>query len=87
MRAQFLVSTRFLRPRNKKSIFSLMSIVSMLGITLGVMIPVVVLSVLVGFQEEIKSKILGVKGHLIITKGNNGYIKNYEKLIAELKKK
>ncbi len=62
-----------------------MSIVSMLGITLGVMIPVIVLSVLVGFQEEIKSKILGVKGHLIITKGNDAYIDNYDQFIAKLK--
>ncbi len=85
MKVKFLISTRFLKPKNKKSNFSLMTIISILGISLGVMVPIIVLSVLVGFQEEIKTKILGVKGHLVITKDDNTYIKDYQNFIKDLK--
>ncbi len=70
----------------QKNLVSLMSILSMLGVFLGVMVPIVVMSVLLGFQKEMRSKILGVKSHVSIFAPSTGGVENYEELASELRK-
>jgi lipoprotein-releasing system permease protein len=88
MKAQILLGLRFLfgKNREKKSIASTVSLISFVGVVLGVMVPIVVLSVMMGFQEEIRSKILGVKGHIVLTSSSfNPYIKNYQEIVEKIK--
>jgi len=71
MRYELLVGLRYTRSRKRAQgrnrFISFISLVSMLGIALGVAALIVVLSVMNGFQEELRSRILGVASHLQIT--------------------
>lgn len=88
MKAQTLISLKFLtgKGRERKSIGSTVTLISLLGVILGVMVPIVVLSVMMGFQEEIKAKILGVKGHITVTASSiSPHIINYPQVVKKIK--
>ncbi len=60
------ISTKYLFPKTKEKFFSLITLFSFLGISLGVATLIIVMSVMNGFREELTSKILGINGHLKI---------------------
>lgn len=70
MRFEVLVALRYLRARRKQTFISLISLLSMAGVALGVCALIVVLSVMGGFEGELKEKILGVNAHATIFKFN-----------------
>ncbi|MDX1914689.1 MAG: lipoprotein-releasing ABC transporter permease subunit [Methylophilus sp.] len=68
---ELLVGLRYTRAKRKNHFISFISFTSMIGIALGVWALIVVLSVMNGFQEELRSRILGVASHIEITGINN----------------
>ncbi len=83
-KAERLISIRNLRPKKKEGFLKVISIFSFLGITLGVAILIVVMSVMNGFKTELTNKILGLNPHIVIQ--SNGYKieDNFLKNIKEL---
>jgi lipoprotein-releasing system permease protein len=71
MRYEFLVGLRYTRSRRRAQgrnrFISFISAVSMLGTALGVAALIVVLSVMNGFQEELRTRILGVASHVQVS--------------------
>ena len=68
---EFFVGMRYTRAKRRNHFISFISLTSMVGIGLGVAALIVVLSVMNGFQEELRSRILGVASHLQITGPSN----------------
>jgi lipoprotein-releasing system permease protein len=68
---ELLVGLRYTRAKRKNHFISFISITSMIGIALGVWALIVVLSVMNGFQDELRNRILGVASHVEITGSNN----------------
>jgi lipoprotein-releasing system permease protein len=68
---ELFVGMRYTRAKRRNHFISFISLTSMVGIGLGVASLIVVLSVMNGFQEELRSRILGVASHLQITGANN----------------
>jgi len=64
---ELLVGLRYLRARRRNRFISINSLVSMIGIALGVWALIVVLSVMNGFQKEVRTRILGVVAHVQIS--------------------
>jgi lipoprotein-releasing system permease protein len=64
---ELLVGLRYTHAKRRNHFISFISVVSMAGIALGVMALIVVLSVMNGFQEELRARILGVAAHLEIS--------------------
>src|ERR1700722_3636707 len=58
-----LIGTRFLRSTHRRGFVSFVAIVSVLGLALGVATLITVLSVMNGFEREIRSRILSVTSH------------------------
>jgi lipoprotein-releasing system permease protein len=61
------IGLRYTRAKRRNHFISFISGVSMAGIGLGVMALIVVLSVMNGFQEELRARILGVAAHMEIS--------------------
>ena len=80
----FWVSKRYLFPKTKDSFFSLITILSFLGISLGVATLIIVMSVMNGFREELTNKVLGINGHIKIQLYNSSKITEYESIINSL---
>src|SRR5947207_6855292 len=68
---ELLVGLRYLRARRRNRFISINSLVSMIGIAVGVWALIVVLSVMNGFQKEVRTRILGVVSHVQISGPGN----------------
>ncbi|KAF7600377.1 MAG: lipoprotein-releasing system transmembrane subunit LolC [Candidatus Dactylopiibacterium carminicum] len=83
MKFPILVGLRYVRAKRRNasggSFISFISFVSMAGIALGVMALIVVLSVMNGFQDELRSRILGVAAHAQIM-GYDGELRDWEQV-------
>jgi lipoprotein-releasing system permease protein len=60
---EVMIGTRYLRSTQRRGFLSFISVVSMLGLALGVAVLIVVLSVMNGFERELRSRILSVTAH------------------------
>jgi len=85
VRFELFVALRHLLARRKQVFISLISLISIMGIALGVMALVVVIAVMSGFEKELKKKILGNTAHIMVMK-YGGAIKNYDSLTATISK-
>ena len=71
MRYELLVGLRYTRARRRNRFIGINSLVSMIGIGVGVWALIVVLSVMNGFQKEVRERILGVASHVQISGADN----------------
>jgi lipoprotein-releasing system permease protein len=71
VRYEFLVGLRYTRAKRRNHFISFISATSMAGIALGVAALIVVLSVMNGFQKELRARILGVASHVQISGSDN----------------
>lgn len=61
---ELLLALRYLRP--KRTFVSVITLISVLGVTLGVAVLIIVISVMSGFDHDLRQKILGFNAHLRI---------------------
>lgn len=81
-----LVAWRYLRSRRQEGFISVITLLSLLGICLGVATLIIVMSVMNGFRGELFKKILGFNGHLFVTETNQSAVTDYAKLAEEFSK-
>lgn len=65
---ELLLALRYLRP--KRTFVSVITLISILGVTLGVAVLIIVISVMSGFDHQLRDKILGFSPHLRVTYPN-----------------
>jgi lipoprotein-releasing system permease protein len=76
---EWQIGTRYLRSTHRSGFVSFVSLISVLGLALGVATLIVVLSVMNGFQRELRSRILAVTSHGTIT-GEQGTLTDWSRL-------
>jgi lipoprotein-releasing system permease protein len=76
MRYELLIGMRYLRSQNRSGFVSFVAAMSVLGLVLGITVLIVVLSVLNGFESELRSRMLSVTSHATIT-GLDGAIPDW----------
>lgn len=62
----WFVSLRYLRAKRKQKFISLITLISILGVAVGVMALIVVLAVYTGFTEGLRDQIIGINSHVIV---------------------
>jgi lipoprotein-releasing system permease protein len=77
---EYWIGNRYVRSRSNNSFVSLISAISMLGIAIAVMVLIVVLSVVNGFERELKDRLLAMTAHASI-EGVDGELENSADLI------
>ncbi|MGD9386014.1 MAG: lipoprotein-releasing ABC transporter permease subunit [Thioalkalispiraceae bacterium] len=78
------VGLRYTRSKRRNGYVSLFSAVSIITLCLGVMLLIVILSVMNGFEKEVRERILNMISHITIS-GYDGKVQNWQKLVKEVK--
>lgn len=80
---EWFVSRRYLRAKHQHGFISLISLISVAGITVGVIALIVVLSVYTGFTNGLRDQILGLNSHIIV-QNFQGAIYDYKQVRKEI---
>ena len=64
------IAFRYLKTRKKDGFLNVISVFSFIGISLGVAVLIIVMSVMNGFRSELVNKIVGFNSHVIIQSNN-----------------
>ncbi len=81
MNLSLAIGLRYTRAKRKNHFISFISLISMAGIAIGVMTVIVVISVMNGFDKELKERMLGSVAHATISSYNHEYIQGWESAI------
>src|SRR3979411_1050697 len=81
---ELFVGLRYTRAKRRTHFISFISLVSMLGIALGIAALIPVMSVMNGFEKEIRARILGAAAHIQILGPESGLM-GWEELAAAVK--
>ena len=80
---ELFVAIRYLLARRKQAFISLISLISTLGVMVGVMALLIALALMTGVQGELRDRIVGSTAHVYVSKG--GGITDYETDVAKLR--
>ena len=72
---ELMLALRYLRP--KRTFVSIITLISIIGVALGVAVRIIVISVMSGFDHDLREKILGFSPHVTV-KRTAGLMKDYE---------
>jgi len=82
---ELFLGLRYLKAKRKQRFISVITIISVLGVMVGVMALVVVLSVMNGFRSDLMSKILGVNSHVLVL-NLSGTFNGYQQVAEKVEK-
>ncbi len=85
MKYELFIGLRYTRAKRRNHFISFISLISMCGIALGVAALIVVLSVMNGFQKELRTRILGVASHVQIS-GAGGELAAWQQVAEQAAK-
>lgn len=85
MNFELFVARRYLTAKRKQAFISVITFISVLGITIGVMALVIAIALITGFQSDVQDKILGSTSHIMVSSVSSEGIGNYEQLMAKIK--
>ncbi len=84
MRYELWISLKYLLAKRKEKFISIISLISVLGVAVGVMALIVVLAVMSGFDNDLRDKIVGTNSHIIIER--EGGIEDFDEILKKLEK-
>ncbi|MGB8355006.1 MAG: ABC transporter permease [Chthoniobacteraceae bacterium] len=76
------LALRYLQP--KRTFISIITLISVLGVTLGITVLILVISVMTGFDRELQNKVLGFEPHIVIS--NDGLLQGWREISKEIAK-
>lgn len=76
------IARRYAKPKRGMGFISVISVISAVGVFVGVMATLVVLSVLNGFRSELEDRLLGIHAHVILV--GRASIRHFDRLTTEL---
>jgi lipoprotein-releasing system permease protein len=84
MKYEWFIGLRYLKAKRKQTFISIITIISIVGVAVGVMTLIVVLAVMSGFEKTLKEKILGTQAHLVVLKANQQGMDHYEEVLKQV---
>ena len=82
MSYELFIGLRYLRAKRKQTFISIITFISVGGVAIGVMTLIVVIGVMTGFKEDLRSKILGYYSHVVVLK--RGEMDNYRETVKKI---
>jgi len=84
MTYELTVGLRYLKSRRRQTFISLITLISVGGVAVGVMVLIVVLAVMSGFETSLKDKILGINSHIWILPQTPGRLEDYQDIVTRV---
>lgn len=84
MRFELFVALRYLKAKRRQSVISVVTIISIIGVTAGVCALVVALAINNGFREELEKSLLGATANVNLLRSKNDGIRDFEALTVRL---
>ncbi len=84
MRTEFFIAKRYLFSKRKVSFITVISTISIVGVSIGVAAMIIVLSVFNGFSEKVTSILIGFDPHIRIEAKGNAKFDNYESMLQTI---
>jgi lipoprotein-releasing system permease protein len=78
----FFLALRYLKP--KRTFLSIITLISVLGVLLGVTVLILVISVMTGFDRELRQKVIDFDAHILVT-SNEGVLTNWRQLNEKIR--
>ncbi len=78
--ASLFLAARYLKP--KRTFLAVITLISVLGVTLGITVLILVMSVMTGFERELQRKVIGFDAHLLVS--NNGLIDGWKEVAGKI---
>ena len=85
MKYELFIGLRYLQARRQETFISLITVISVLGVMIGVMTLNVVMAVMTGFEETLRDRLLGINAHIALVKSGDT-LHDYEKLLQQVMK-
>ncbi|RJQ62347.1 MAG: lipoprotein-releasing ABC transporter permease subunit [Desulfobacteraceae bacterium] len=85
MSYEYFIGGRYLRAKQKHSFISLITLLSIAGVSVGVMALIVVIAVMTGFESDLKSRILKGQSHILVMRHGDAF-QNYGQVIQKIEK-
>jgi lipoprotein-releasing system permease protein len=86
MKYEWFIGLRYLKAKRKQTFISIITVISIVGVAVGVLTLIVVLAVMSGIEKTIKEKILGTQAHLVVLKASQQGMDRYGELIQEVER-
>ncbi len=83
MRYELFIGLRYLHGRRRETFISLITLISILGVMIGVMTLNVVMAVMTGFEEVLRDRLLGINAHVALVKVGD-HLSEYRELIDKV---
>ena len=83
MSFEYFIGRRYLRAKQKQRFISLITLLSIAGVTVGVMALIVVIAVMSGFESDLKSRILKGQSHVVVMR-HGGAFKEYKRIMDQI---
>ncbi len=80
--ASLFLAARYLKP--KRTFLAVITLISVIGVTLGITVLILVMSVMTGFERELQRKVIGFDAHLLIS--NNGLMDDWHAVAGKIAK-
>jgi lipoprotein-releasing system permease protein len=77
MSYEWFIARRYLTARRKQAFISVITSISTLGITIGVMALIIAIALITGFQDDVQEKILGSTAHVMVNDMSGNGLKDY----------
>src|ERR1043166_4650946 len=85
MKFELLVAIRYLRAKRKQAVISLITVISVVGVSAGVAALIIALAITGGFREDLQKKLLGAQPHItVLSRDRLGGITDYMRITKEV---
>lgn len=85
MSYELFIAFRYLKSKRKTGFISLISYISIAGVTIGVAALIIVLSVMNGFESEVRSRFIGVDAHVKVRTFHDKGVDDHVKIMQQIK--
>lgn len=86
MRFEFFVAARYLRAKRRQAVVGAITLISVIGVAVGVAALIIALAITSGMRRDLQNRLLSSTAHVELMRTMNDGIKNWQPLLARLKR-